>query len=90
MEMYDPPSPGEFINEVYLEPTGLSVDEWAQSIGVSPSMLANILQGSQDITPEVAQMLSRALGRSPESWLRLQEVYDVWQAKVATAHNIAK
>jgi len=25
--------------------------------------------------------LSKALGRSPESWLSMQDAYDLWQAK---------
>ena len=89
MEMYAPPSPGEFINEVYLEPTGLSCDACAQSLGIAPNTLHAILAGSQDITPELAQKLSAGLGSSPESWLRLQEIYDAWQLKLA-ANSVIK
>ena len=30
---------------------------------------------------EMALRLSKALGRSPESWLTMQDNYDLWQAK---------
>ena len=33
------------------------------------------------ISPEMALRLSKALGRSPESWLAMQDAYDLWQAK---------
>jgi plasmid maintenance system antidote protein VapI len=29
----------------------------------------------------MALRLSKALGRSPESWLTMQDNYDLWQAK---------
>jgi plasmid maintenance system antidote protein VapI len=29
----------------------------------------------------MALRLSKALGRSPESWLAMQDAYDLWQAK---------
>ena len=34
-----------------------------------------------DLSPEMAIRLSAVLGGSPESWLRLQENYDLWKAK---------
>ena len=33
------------------------------------------------ISPEMALRLSKSLGRSPESWLAMQDAYDLWQAK---------
>ena len=32
-------------------------------------------------SPEMALRLSKALGRSAESWLAMQYNYDLWQAK---------
>lgn len=81
MTMYDPPHPGEFITEVYLEPNHISGRELAAALGVSPSTLSRILNGSSGISPEMALRLSKALGRSPESWLALQSNYDLWHAK---------
>jgi plasmid maintenance system antidote protein VapI len=37
-------------------------------------------EGSRIFT-EMALRLSKALGRSPESWLTMQDNYDLWQAK---------
>lgn len=88
--MYDPPHPGEFIREVYLEPAHVSSRTVAAALKVSPSTLARLLNGQSSVTPEtlaparsagVALRLSKTLGRSPESWLAMQSSYDLWQAR---------
>ena len=86
--MHDPPHPGEFISEVYLEPNEISPRELAQKLGVAVSGLNRVLSGSAGITPELALRLSKGLGRSPESWLAMQYYYDLWQAKKRV--NLAK
>ena len=81
MAMHNPPHPGEFITEVYLEPNNLSGRELAAKLGVAASTLNRILTGASGISPEMALRLSKALGRSPESWLAMQYNHDLWQAK---------
>jgi addiction module HigA family antidote len=79
--MHNPPHPGEFIREVYLGPNALSARQLATNLGVSPSTLNRVLNGSAGISPEMALRLSKALGRSPESWLALQDQHDLWIAR---------
>jgi addiction module HigA family antidote len=79
--MHNPPHPGEFICEVYLEPNGISGRELAGKLGVSASTLSRVLKGSSSVSPEMALRLSKALGRSPESWLALQYQHDLWIAR---------
>jgi antitoxin HigA-1 len=81
MTMHNPPHPGEFITEVYLEPNNLSGRELAAKLGVAASTLHRVITGASGISPEMALRLSKALGRSPESWLAMQYNYDLWQAK---------
>ena len=81
MAMYNPPHPGEFITEVYLEPNGISGRELAAKLDVAASTLSRILKGSSRITPEMALRLSKAIGRSPESWLTMQDNHDLWVAR---------
>jgi addiction module HigA family antidote len=81
MAMHNPPHPGEFITEVYMEPNGLSGRELATKLDVAASTLNRVLTGTSGISPEMALRLSKALGRSPESWLAMQGSYDLWQAK---------
>lgn len=81
MAMHNPPHPGEFIAQIYLEPNNLSGRELAAKLGVAASTLNRVLMGSSRISPEMALRLSKALGRSPESWLAMQSNHDLWQAK---------
>lgn len=81
MTMHNPPHPGEFIREVYLEPFSLTGRWLASKLGVSPSTLNRVLRGQAGISPEMALRLSKTVGRSPESWLALQGNFDLWQAK---------
>jgi addiction module HigA family antidote len=81
MTMHNPPHPGEFIQQIYLEPNELSARELSSRLGVAASTLNRILKGSSGISPEMALRLSKALGRSPESWLTMQDNHDLWQAR---------
>jgi len=81
MTMHNPPHPGEFIADVYLEPNGLSGRELAAKLGVAPSTLNRVLTGASGISPEMALRLSKCLGRSPESWLAMQYSHDLWRAR---------
>ncbi len=81
MGMHNPPHPGEFIREVYIAPNALSVRKVAAGLGVSPSTLNRLLNGQSNVSPEMALRLSKALGRSPESWLAMQDLYDLWHAR---------
>lgn len=79
--MYNPPHPGEFINDVYLEPNQVTARELAGVLGVSPSTLHRVLNGMSGVSPSMALRLSKALGRSAESWLSMQSNYDLWHAR---------
>lgn len=81
MAMHNPPHPGEFITEIYLEPNGISGRELAGKLDVAASTLSRILKGSSRVTPEMALRLSEAIGRSPESWLAMQDAHDLWLAR---------
>lgn len=81
MTMHNPPHPGEFIAQVYLEPNGLSGRELSLKLGVAASTLSRVLKGDSAVTPEMALRLAKALGRSPESWLSMQYNHDLWHAR---------
>lgn len=81
MTMHSPPHPGEFIREVYLEPFEITGRQLSSKLGVSPSTLNRVLNGSSGVSSEMALRLSKALGRTPESWLAMQDNYDLWLAR---------
>ncbi|MFN7955389.1 MAG: HigA family addiction module antitoxin [bacterium] len=81
MAMHNPPHPGEFIVAVYLDPNEVSARDLAAKLCVAPSTLSRILNGTSAVTPEMALRLSKCLGRSPESWLAMQQAHDLWRAR---------
>jgi addiction module HigA family antidote len=81
MSMHNPPHPGEFIREVYLEPLNVSCRLVAEKLKVSPSTFHRLIKGQSNISSEMALRLSKTLGRTPESWLAMQDNYNLWQAK---------
>lgn len=81
MAMHNPPHPGEFILATYMEPFGVSCRFLAERLDVAASTLNRVLKGQSGVSPEMALRLSKALGRSPESWLAMQHAYDLWEAR---------
>jgi addiction module HigA family antidote len=81
MLMHNPPHPGEVIKRQCLEPLDLTVTEAAEGLGVSRNTMSMLINGRLGISPEMAIRLSKGFGGSPESWLRQQMDYDLWQAQ---------
>jgi antitoxin HigA-1 len=91
MTMHNPPDPGEFIRATYTEPYNLSCRYLAEQLDVAASTLNRILKLQRGVSPEMALRLSKALGRSPESWLAMQDSYDLWHAgKTVSLKNVQK
>ena len=92
MAMHNPPHPGEFIQATYMEPYNLSCRYIAEQLDVAASTLNRVVKMQSGISPEMALRLSKSLGRSAESWLAMQDAYDLWQAKkrvkLSSVHKI--
>jgi len=92
MAMHNPPHPGEFIQATYMEPYNLSCRYLAEQLDVAASTLNRVVKMQSGISPEMALRLSKSLGRSAESWLAMQDAYDLWQAKkrvkLSSVHKI--
>ena len=81
MAMHNPPHPGEFIQATYMALFDVSCRSLAEHLGVAASTLSRILKQQSGVSPEMALRLSKTLGRSPESWLAMQDAYDLWMAR---------
>lgn len=81
MQMYNPPHPGEIIQELCLKPLGVSVPRAAKALGVSRESLTAVLDGEMGISPEMALRLSMAFETTAESWMNQQVQYDLWLAR---------
>lgn len=81
MKIHNPIHPGQFIKEVYLEELDISANKVAKLLNVSNSTLTRLLKGDSNISPEMALRLSKTLGRTPESWLLMQDQYSLMIAE---------
>ena len=70
-------SPGEILREEFLEPLGISQYRLAKAIGKSQSAISEIVNNRRAITPEMAWLLSEALGTTPQFWLKLETTYQL-------------
>jgi addiction module HigA family antidote len=78
---HNPPHPGEFIKETYIDPLNISLRKVALNLDVAPSTFSRLINGEADLSPEMALKLSKAFGRTPESWMQMQINYELWRAK---------
>jgi addiction module HigA family antidote len=76
-----PTSAGEMLIEEFLKPLGISQTEFAKAIGITYHRLNEILNGRRGITIDTALRFSKALGTTPDFWLNLQRVTDLYEAK---------
>lgn len=79
--MHHPPHPGEVLKELYVEPLELSVTDLAKALKCARKTLSSILNGHAGISPLMAIKLGMAFDSTPESWLALQNQYDLWHEK---------
>jgi antitoxin HigA-1 len=69
-------SPGEVLQEKFLEPLGISQNRLAREISVPARRIYEIVQGQRSISPEIALRLAHYFGLSKRFWLDLQARYD--------------
>lgn len=81
IQQYNPLHPGAFIKRVYLEPFKVGSNELARKLQVSAGLVSRLLNGKTDVSPAMALKLSIVLGRSAESWLLMQDNYNLWNAR---------
>jgi addiction module HigA family antidote len=81
-----PTTPGEMLIEEFLGPLKIAQTAFAKRIGVTYPRLNEIVNGRRGVTPDTALRFAKALGTSPDFWLNLQhvvELYDVLHGKKA-------
>ena len=81
IQQHKPMHPGEFIARVYLALFELGSNELARKLKVSPGLVSRLINTKTDVSPAMALKLSKVLGRSPESWLLMQDNYNLWLAR---------
>ena len=82
-----PIHPGEILREEFLVPLGMSAHSLAKALHVTPSRVNDIVHERRGITADTALRLSRYFGGNPQSWLNLQQTYDL---KIAARRALKK
>jgi addiction module HigA family antidote len=78
---FAPVTPGEMLKQEFLKEYGLSQNQLAKAIGISPNRIAEIVHNRRRITADTALRLGLYFGNSPEFWLNLQTHYDLKMAR---------
>ncbi len=85
-----PTHPGELFRDIVLAELGLSVSEAARQLGVSRQTLHAIISGRSAVTAEMALRFGQFCGNGPGLWLRMQQAFDLYQARTALAGQLEK
>jgi len=76
-----PAHPGAYVKHQVLQPLGLSVTEAADALGVTRPALSALLNERAQLSPEMAIRIEKAFGVSMETLMRMQNSYDIAQAR---------
>lgn len=74
---------GQMLVSEFLEPEGLSVERLADDIGVAPERITEVIEGVRPVDADLDLRLGRYFGMSEGFFLRLQDRYEIIEAKRA-------
>lgn len=81
----NPPHPGGFVKTEIINPLGLTVTAAAAVLGITRTTLSTFLNGRSALSPEMALRIEKAFGVSMETLMRMQNSYDISQARLREA-----
>ncbi len=84
------PHPGDILKQEFLAEIGMSQNQLAHAIGVPGNRIHAIVNGTRDITADTDLRLCKFFGLSEGYFLRLQNAYEMLQAKRRIAAQLAK
>jgi len=77
-----PTHPGTFLREIVMAHLKITQGDLAAHLGVSRVSVSELLNQRRGVSAEMALRLAAAFPEtSPESWLRMQEAVDIWDAR---------
>src|SRR5271165_5320342 len=81
MTMKNPPHPGVVVLQECIQPSGLSITQAADALGVTRNTLSELVNGKRGISPEMAVRIAKVFGGSEEGWLIQQAQYELAQIR---------
>jgi addiction module HigA family antidote len=81
-----PTHPGEMLLEEFLKPLGLTQTTAAEKMGISLNRLNELINGKRGITADTALRLATLLKTTPEFWMNLQNMWDLYHAQRELMH----
>ena len=84
-----PIHPGEYLKEI-LEELGISQADFSRSTGLSTMRVSHVIHGKRPVTAEMALILGKAFGQTPQYWLNLQSAYDLKIAEMSIGTRLTK
>ena len=80
-QLLDNPKVGEILKEEFLEEIGMSQNALAKAISVPANRIHAIVNGTRRVTADTDLRLCRYFGLSEGYFLRLQNAYELMEAK---------
>lgn len=72
-----PIHPGVILREEFLVPLNMTPHALSKALHVTPSRMNDIVNEKRGVTADTALRLARYFGGDPQSWLNLQQAYDL-------------
>ena len=76
-----PTHPGAVLREDVVPALGLTQGELAMHMGVSRLTVSDLLHEKRGLSAEIAVRLAMVLRTTPETWMRMQQAVDLWEAR---------
>ena len=80
-QLLDNPKVGDILKEEFLEEIGMSQNALAKAIAVPSNRIHAIVNGTRRVTADTDLRLCRYFGLSEGYFLRLQNAYELMEAK---------
>jgi antitoxin HigA-1 len=81
IRMKNPAHPGGFVRSEIVDALDLSVTDAAKALGVTRPALSALLNERAALSPEMALRIEKAFGVSMDTLMRMQNSYDIAQAR---------
>ena len=72
-----PVHPGEVLREDFLKPLQMSANALSKALHVPAGRINDIVLERRGVTPDTALRLARFFGGDAQSWLNLQQIFDL-------------